>query len=91
MSGIADPAQRVSDLSIRLSSGLRASTWPSIARAFGDRLVLPEVDDKALAGLKFSAALPRDLAVATLANRLADFDHAAEVLAAPVRFENLTR
>ena len=46
-----------------------------------------KIDDKALAGLKFSAALPRHLAVATLATRLADLDHAASVLAEPSRFE----
>jgi ATP-dependent Lhr-like helicase len=49
--------------------------------------VLPEVDEKALKGLKFSEALPRHLATATLARRLADLDHAADVLAEPVRFE----
>jgi ATP-dependent helicase Lhr and Lhr-like helicase len=85
--GVADPAQRVSDLSVRLRGDLRAAAWPSAVRALGGCLALPEVDDKALAGLKFSAALPRELAVATLASRLADFGHAAEVLAAPVRFE----
>jgi ATP-dependent helicase Lhr and Lhr-like helicase len=52
-----------------------------------DHLVLPEVDDKALAGLKFSEALPRHLAVATLSTRLADLEHAASVLAEPIRFE----
>jgi ATP-dependent helicase Lhr and Lhr-like helicase len=52
-----------------------------------DRLTLPEVDDKALSGLKFSDALPRHLAVATLATRLTDLEHAAAVLAEPARFE----
>jgi ATP-dependent Lhr-like helicase len=52
----------------------------------GDRLCLPEVDEKALAGLKFSEALPRHLAVATLAARLADLDHARAVLMEPARF-----
>lgn len=37
-----------------------------------DRLCLPEVDEKALAGLKFSDALSWPLAVRTLAARLAD-------------------
>jgi len=41
---------------------------------------------KALSGLKFSDALPPHLAVATLAARLADLDHAATVLAEPIRF-----
>jgi ATP-dependent Lhr-like helicase len=85
--GLADPAQRVSPLFIRLRGDLRATAWPAAVRALGDHLRLPDVDDKAVAGLKFSAALPRGLAVATLATRLADFDHAAAVLAAPVRFE----
>jgi hypothetical protein len=46
---------------------------------------LPETDDKALSGLKFSDALPRPLAVAILITRLADLDHAA-VLNEPCRF-----
>jgi ATP-dependent Lhr-like helicase len=37
-------------------------------------------------GLKFSAALPHRLAVATLSARLADFDGARAVLAEPKRF-----
>ncbi|MBO0801660.1 MAG: DEAD/DEAH box helicase [Nocardiopsaceae bacterium] len=83
---IADPAARVSDLFIRLRGDLRASTWPSV-RGLADHLVLPEVDEKALAGLKFSEALPRHLANATLARRLADLDHARDLLGERVRFE----
>jgi hypothetical protein len=45
-----------------------------------------EVDEKALTGLKFSEALPRTLAVATLATRLADLGHARAVLVEPTRF-----
>jgi ATP-dependent Lhr-like helicase len=52
-----------------------------------NRLCLPEVDEKALTGLKFSEALPRPLAVATLAARLADLDHARAVLMESARFE----
>jgi hypothetical protein len=47
---------------------------------------LPEVDERALAGLKFSEALPHRLAMATLAIRLADLDAARELLLRPVRF-----
>jgi ATP-dependent Lhr-like helicase len=50
-----------------------------------DRLCLPEVDEKALTGLKFSALLPQRLATATLAARLADLDGAATVLREPTR------
>ncbi|MFD0819457.1 hypothetical protein ACFQ0D_14315 [Micromonospora zhanjiangensis] len=39
-----------------------------------------------MAGLKFGAALPQRLAVATLAARLADVDAAVAVLGEPVRF-----
>jgi ATP-dependent Lhr-like helicase len=84
---VADEAQRVDDLSIRLRNDLRASTWRGEADAVRDRLCLPEVDDKALTGLKFSEALPRHLAVVILAARLADLDHARAVLTEPVRFE----
>ncbi|GAB3808695.1 hypothetical protein ACFOX0_33365 [Micromonospora zhanjiangensis] len=50
------------------------------------KLCLPEVSDRAVRGLKFSAALSERLAVATLATRLADFEGAAAVLDLPVRF-----
>jgi ATP-dependent helicase Lhr and Lhr-like helicase len=84
---VADEAQRVDDLSIRLRTDLRPSTWREVVGALQGRLCLPEVDEKALAGLKFSEALPRHLAVATLAERLADLDHAGSVLTETVRFE----
>jgi ATP-dependent Lhr-like helicase len=87
LAGVADLAARGSDLFIRLRGDLRASSWPSLVRAVGSRLELPAIDEKAVAGLKFYAALPRPLAVATLAGRLADFEHAAGVLAEAVRFE----
>src|ERR1035441_3331047 len=80
-------SQRVDDLSIRLRSDLRPQTWSVAVKELRGRLCLPEIDDKALSGLKFSDALPRHLAVATLATRLADLDHAAAALAEPVRFE----
>jgi ATP-dependent Lhr-like helicase len=87
LGGLADEAQRVDDISIRLRGDLRPSTWRVAIAALENRLCLPEVDDKALAGLKFSDALPRHLATATLAARLADLDHASTVLAEPIRFE----
>jgi ATP-dependent Lhr-like helicase len=87
LGNVADEAQRVDDLSIRLRADLRPSSWRGVAGAVRDRLRLPEVDEKALAGLKFSEALPRHLAVATLAARLADLDHARGVLEESTRFE----
>ncbi len=87
LGGVADEKQRSDDVSIRLRTDLRPETWSAAVSELHDRLCLPEIDDRALAGLKFSAALPRHLAVATLATRLADLDHAASVLAEPSRFE----
>jgi ATP-dependent Lhr-like helicase len=92
LSGVAaDPSARVSDLYVRLRPDLRAATWPSVVKSLAGRLVLPLVDEKALEGLKFSEALPRNLAEATLATRLADVEHAEAVLAESVRFERLAR
>ncbi|MEN3298402.1 MAG: ATP-dependent helicase Lhr and Lhr-like helicase, partial [Pseudonocardia sp.] len=85
---LADESQRVDDLSIRLRPDLRPQTWSMAVKELRGHLCLPEIDDKALAGLKFSDALPRYLAVATLATRLADLDHATAVLAEPSRFEH---
>ena len=55
-----------------------------------ERLCLPAVDDKALDGLKFSVALPRHLAEATLAASLADLDGARITLSEPHRFITLS-
>ena len=87
LGAVADEAQRVDDLSIRLRTDLRPSTWRVVVDAVQDRLCLPEVDEKALAGLKFSEALPRHLAVSTLAARLSDIERAQAVLTESVRFE----
>ena len=54
-----------------------------------ERLCLPTVDDKAVDGLKFSRALPRHLAEATLAHRLADFGGAKIALAESYRFTSI--
>ena len=60
--------------------------WRAIRTAAAERIVLPEVDDKALHGLKFTAALPRHLAERTLAARLADVAGARTALTEPTRF-----
>ncbi|MER6808700.1 hypothetical protein ABT299_05425 [Spirillospora sp. NPDC000708] len=65
---------------------LRPEGWRAVAASLADHLVLPEVDDRALHGVKFSAALPRHLAEATLSERLTDLGHAALALTEPHRF-----
>jgi ATP-dependent Lhr-like helicase len=91
LSDLVDPAQRFDDTRIRLRSDL---TWPMWRAGTGDaaeRLCLPDVDERALVGLKFSEALPPRLATATLAARGADLDGASIVLAEPVRFSHADR
>lgn len=49
--------------------------------------MLPNVDRRAIHGLKFSAVLPERLAVAAVAARLADFEGARATLAESVRWQ----
>ncbi len=86
LGGIADEKQRFDDASVRLRADLTQQMWQAGLTDAAERLCLPEVDERAVAGLKFSDALPRRLAVATLANRLADLEGAGRVLDEPVRF-----
>ncbi|XVQ89112.1 hypothetical protein ACQP2K_17360 [Microbispora siamensis] len=86
LSGIASPGQRVEEDSLRLRDGLTLDAWKTaLAEAIGG-LSLPEVDRKALNGLKFSVALPTQLAERTLAMRLADLEGAALILSEPIRW-----
>jgi ATP-dependent Lhr-like helicase len=89
LGGLADQSQRIGPGRIRLRGDLRPDGWRAAVRELADHLVLPDVDDRAVHGLKFSAALPRHLAEATLAARLADLDHAAQALTEPHRFTTL--
>jgi ATP-dependent Lhr-like helicase len=50
--------------------------------------VLPFISPDAIEGLKFSAALPADLAHATLAERFVDRVHSAEVAGFPVSIQD---
>ncbi|MEU8186689.1 DEAD/DEAH box helicase [Micromonospora carbonacea] len=86
LSEVVDPMQRYDDHMIRLRADLDRSQWRSLVADAGQRICLPEVNARALAGLKFGVALPERLARATLAARLADLPGAAAVLAEPVRF-----
>ncbi|WP_343450077.1 DEAD/DEAH box helicase [Micromonospora oryzae] len=86
LSEVVDPMQRYDDYMIRLRADLDRSQWRSLVADAGQRICLPEVNARALAGLKFGVALPERLARATVAARLADLPGAAAVLAEPVRF-----
>lgn len=86
LSEVVDPSQRFDDLQIRLRDDLTPKAWRDLVADAAQRMCLPEVNEKALEGLKFSAALPHRLAMATLAARLADLRGADAVLGEPVRF-----
>ncbi|MER5224959.1 DEAD/DEAH box helicase [Streptomyces flaveus] len=86
---IADPVQRPSDCWLRLREDLTTDAWRVAREGAGEGLVLPDVDRRAVRGLKFSAALPERLAIATVAARLADFEGARAALAEPVRFHHM--
>jgi ATP-dependent helicase Lhr and Lhr-like helicase len=86
---MADPAQRVEEFFVRLRGDATPQAWKARLTDIEEGLCLPAVDDKALDGLKFSIALPRRIAEATLAARLADLDGAKIALAEPHRFLTL--
>jgi len=74
---LIDPRQKIDEKSIRLLPGVNVAE-------FGDAIAAvdwrdPLVDANAVRGLKFSAALPLELAVATLAARIGDHRHAHDV------------
>lgn len=88
LQAVADPLQRPTDSWLRLREDLTAAAWRTARESVGENLVLPDVDPRAVRGLKFSTALPERLAVATVAARLADFESARSVLGEPVRLQH---
>ncbi|GLZ07280.1 ATP-dependent helicase [Actinomadura sp. NBRC 104412] len=89
LSSVTDQVQRPTDLYVRLREDLTPDMWKA-AHAEAP-LVLPEVDPRAVRGLKFSVALPAHLAAATVAARLADLDSAEQVLGETTRFTVVDR
>jgi ATP-dependent helicase Lhr and Lhr-like helicase len=86
LDGLTDPMHNHEDNYIRLRKVLRAAEWKVGAADAVERIFLPHVDEKALAGLKFSVALPERLATAAPAARIADLDGTATVLTEPTYF-----
>ncbi|MFD7676946.1 DEAD/DEAH box helicase [Streptomyces sp. NPDC060187] len=85
LAGLTDEKQRFNELYVRLRPDLTPQLWAEHTSDAAERLCLPEIDEKALRGLKFSEALPAHLARTTVAQRLAATDRAASVLGEPVR------
>lgn len=88
LESVVDPLQRPADCWLRLREDLTPADWSTARKKAGESLVLPDVDPRAVRGLKFSTALPERLAVATVAARLADFAGTRSVLGEPVRFQH---
>ena len=86
LSHLTDSVQRFDDASLRMRGDLTLEMWKAGTADASERLCLPDVDERALAGLKFSEALPERLATATLAARIADLDSAVRVIAEQARF-----
>ena len=86
LSDLTDGTQRFDDTSIRLRADLTTDIWKASTSDATERLCLPDVDQRAVAGLKFNEALPERLAEATLATRLADLDTAASALQEHILF-----
>lgn len=83
---VVDPLQRVDNLSLRLRRDLTVPALRAAVTVAQDGpLAVPAINDEALPDLKFSTALPRSIAVDTLATRLADPRGAATVLREPHR------
>jgi ATP-dependent Lhr-like helicase len=76
---LIDPRQRIDEKSVRLLPGIGVAEFSEAVGTVEWRD--PVVDANAVRGLKFSAALPPELAVATLAARLGDGHNARGVFA----------
>lgn len=86
---LVDPRQRVDEKSLRLLPGI---TPAEVHAALADPAwTVPHVAPNAVAGLKFSAALPPGLAEKTLAVRLGDESHARDVVALRRRIRRTDR
>jgi ATP-dependent Lhr-like helicase len=76
---VVDRRQRIGDQAIRLFSDMSVTDIKTaLAKPIEGRVA--EVNDNAVAGLKFASALPEDLARATVAERLVDKSGMQEVL-----------
>ncbi|MEY2226747.1 MULTISPECIES: DEAD/DEAH box helicase [Streptomyces] len=87
---VVAPQRRFGDQWVRLRDDLSPARWKSAVADTAAGMCLPDVDGRAVRGLKFSEALPARLAEATLAARAADEEAARTVLAEPVRLTTLT-
>lgn len=74
---LVDPRQRIDEKSVRLLPGISVAEFGEAVAAVEWRD--PLVDANAVRGLKFSAALPLELAVSTLGARIGELENATSV------------
>ena len=74
---LVDPRQKIDEKSVRLRPEVTVETFQEAISSIEWRD--PLVDANAVRGLKFSAALPTELAVQTLGARIGDPNHAISV------------
>jgi ATP-dependent Lhr-like helicase len=87
LADMTDPGAPVTDLALPLRPEVPPGRLQSVlgSRRRGLLAAEPPVDDQAIENLKFSAAIPRDLARDTVSRRLADQESVRETLAAPLK------
>ena len=84
---MADSAQHLEEFFIRLRSDVTPAAWKlALERRSMGVCACQQWTIRLVDGLKFSAALPRRLAEATLAQRLSDIMGARKALEEPHRF-----
>lgn len=83
---MVDGTRQFDDHQIRLRDDLTPQLWTAAIADAAEMIVLPEPAERALVGLKFSDALPKHLAMTTLAARLGDVDGALTAVQEQARF-----
>ncbi len=83
------PPRRAHDQRVPLRDDVSPESWRGAVTGVPPGLCLPEVDERAVRGLKFADALPPRLAESALAARTADVAGAGTVLSELVRFVRL--
>jgi ATP-dependent Lhr-like helicase len=86
LAGVVDPVSSVNALRLRLCADVSAAELRNAVEAGGERLANtdPVIDDQAADALKFSAAIPRALAIETLRRRLSDPDAVRATISAAI-------
>lgn len=87
LADMTDPGAPVTDLALPLRAEVPPEQFRHVLGSRRGRLLAdePPVDDQAIENLKFSAAIPRELARDTVGRRLADREAVQETLDAPMK------